>query len=87
MARLRSELGIAASLLLTAAVVAHAFATKKQFYPSVVYLTKSSASMAVLYAQALVLALLAAKLATRLFFGPLRPVELEHLFERSWYVK
>ena len=39
----------AASLALTGAVVANAYYQKHQFYPSVVYLTKSSPSMAVSY--------------------------------------
>lgn len=38
---------MAASLALTSAVVAHAYYLKHQFYPTVVYLTKSSPSMAV----------------------------------------
>lgn len=38
---------MAASLALTGAVVAHAYYLKHQFYPTVVYLTKSSPSMAV----------------------------------------
>ena len=36
-----------ASLVLTAAVVGNAYYQKKQFYPSVVYITKSNPSMAV----------------------------------------
>lgn len=39
------------SLALTTAVVAHAYYLKHQFYPTVVYLTKSSPSMAVSTAQ------------------------------------
>lgn len=35
------------SFLLTAVVVANAYYQKKQFYPSVVYITKSNPSMAV----------------------------------------
>uniref|UniRef100_A0A8C8E6K0 E3 ubiquitin-protein ligase synoviolin-like TPR repeats domain-containing protein n=1 Tax=Otus sunia TaxID=257818 RepID=A0A8C8E6K0_9STRI len=38
---------MAGSLALTTAVVAHAYYLKHQFYPTVVYLTKSSPSMAV----------------------------------------
>lgn len=86
MARFRSELGIAISFLLTFAVIVNAFANKKQFYPSVVYLTKSNSSMAVIYLQAFVFALLLGKLMNKIFFGQLRAIELEHLFERSWYV-
>ena len=35
------------SMLLTATVITSAFYQKKQFYPSVIYMTKSSVSMAV----------------------------------------
>lgn len=43
----RAVLVTATSLALTGAVVAHAYLLKLQFYPTVVYLTKSSPSMAV----------------------------------------
>lgn len=46
-AMIRTAIMMAASLALTAAVVAHAYYLKHQFYPTVVYLTKSSPSMAV----------------------------------------
>jgi len=44
---MRATLVTATSLALTGAVVAHAYLLKLQFYPTVVYLTKSSPSMAV----------------------------------------
>uniref|UniRef100_A0A8C5R693 RING-type E3 ubiquitin transferase n=1 Tax=Leptobrachium leishanense TaxID=445787 RepID=A0A8C5R693_9ANUR len=74
-----------ASLALTSAVVAHAYYMKHQFYPTVVYLTKSSPSMAVLYIQAFVLVFLLGKFMGKVFFGQLRAAEMEHLLERSWY--
>ena len=43
----KAEYLILLSFLMTAAVVVNAFQAKKQFYPSVVYLTKSSSSLAV----------------------------------------
>ncbi|XP_008478609.1 E3 ubiquitin-protein ligase synoviolin A-like [Diaphorina citri] len=70
---------------LTGAVVANAYYQKKQFYPSVVYITKSNSSMAVIYIQALILVILAGKLVKKIFFGQLRAAEFEHLMERSWY--
>ncbi|TRZ09920.1 hypothetical protein HGM15179_017179 [Zosterops borbonicus] len=76
---------MAASLALTTAVVAHAYYLKHQFYPTVVYLTKSSPSMAVLYIQAFVLVFLLGKFMGKVFFGQLRAAEMEHLLERSWY--
>lgn len=46
-AMFRTVIMMASSLALTTAVVAHAYYLKHQFYPTVVYLTKSSPSMAV----------------------------------------
>lgn len=85
MARFRSELAILLSFVLTLGVILNAFYHKKQFYPSIVYLTKSNSSMAVLYLQAFVVALLVGKVMNKIFFGQLRAIEMEHLFERSWY--
>uniref|UniRef100_A0A8C5FI86 RING-type E3 ubiquitin transferase n=1 Tax=Gadus morhua TaxID=8049 RepID=A0A8C5FI86_GADMO len=81
----RAVLVTATSLVLTGAVVAHAYFLKHQFYPTVVYLTKSSPSMAVLYIQAFVLVFLLGKFMRKVFFGQLRAAEMEHLIERSWY--
>ena len=44
---MKAEYLVLLSFLLTFTVVTNAFYTKKQFYPSVVYLTKSSTSLAV----------------------------------------
>ncbi|XP_018112108.1 E3 ubiquitin-protein ligase synoviolin A isoform X1 [Xenopus laevis] len=82
---MRTAMMTGASLALTAAVVAHAYYLKNQFYPTVVYLTKSSPSMAVLYIQAFVLVFLLGKFMGKVFFGQLRAAEMEHLLERSWY--
>src|SRR5687768_15358114 len=82
---MRSVLATMACGLMTAAVLGNAFYQKKQFYPSVVYLTKSNPSMAVLYLQAFVFVLLAGKVMRKVFFGQLRAAEMEHLIERSWY--
>ncbi|XP_044736474.1 E3 ubiquitin-protein ligase synoviolin A [Chrysoperla carnea] len=73
------------SFILTFIVVGNAYYQKKQFYPSVVYITKSNPSMAVLYIQAFIVVLLIGKLMRRVFFGQLRAAEFEHLMERSWY--
>ena len=43
-----------ASCFLTGIVLANAFYQRKQFYPAIVYLTKSNASMAVSLAQDIV---------------------------------
>ena len=44
---MKAEYIVLLSFLLTIAVITNAFYLKRQFYPSVVYLTKSSTSLAV----------------------------------------
>lgn len=73
------------SVVLTSLVIGNAYYQKQQFYPSVVYITKSNPSLAVLYLQAFVFVLLLGQLSRKVFFGQLRPAETEHLIERSWY--
>ncbi|XP_061165270.1 E3 ubiquitin-protein ligase synoviolin-like [Saccostrea echinata] len=73
------------SFVLSGFVIGNAYYQKKQFYPSVVYITKSNPSMAMLYIQAFVFIILMGKLMRKIFFGTLRPAEVEHLIERSWY--
>ncbi|XP_044264833.1 E3 ubiquitin-protein ligase synoviolin A [Tribolium madens] len=80
------SLGISVlSLTLTTIVIANAYYQKKQFYPSVVYITKSNPSMAVIYIQAFICVLIVGKIMRKIFFGQLRSAEFEHLMERSWY--
>lgn len=62
MLKMRS-LGISlVSICLTGIVIFNAYYQKKQFYPSVVYITKSNPSMVVIYVQSLVLVLMMGKL-------------------------
>lgn len=82
---MRAALITTGSVLLTGTVIGNAFYHKKQFYPSVVYITKSSPSLFVIYIQCLVMFLLVGKLMRKIFFGTLRAAELEHLIERAWY--
>uniref|UniRef100_A0A183BTK3 E3 ubiquitin-protein ligase hrd-1 n=1 Tax=Globodera pallida TaxID=36090 RepID=A0A183BTK3_GLOPA len=76
---------VMASFVSTILSIVNAFFLKKQFYPSVVYLTKSSTSMAVLYFQAAVLSYLVFALLRWLFFGQLRVAEVERAQERVWH--
>jgi len=82
---MKSVLVTVGSFFLTLGVVMNAYYQKKQFYPSVVYITKSSPCMAVLYLQAFVVVIITGKFMRKLFFGQLRAAETEHLIERSWY--
>eukprot|EP00095_Tigriopus_kingsejongensis_P003978 maker-scaffold310_size212938-snap-gene-1.19 protein:Tk03978 transcript:maker-scaffold310_size212938-snap-gene-1.19-mRNA-1 annotation:"GG11831" len=83
---LRAILPILCSFGLTALVLANAYFQRQQFYPSVVYITKSNPSMAVIYMQAFVFVILFGKLMRKLFFGQLRAAEIEHVVERFFYV-
>jgi len=82
---MRSAVLTAGSLGLTLVVLCNAWVQRQQFYPSVVYITKSNPSMAIIYLQSLVLVILCGKLMRKIFFGQLRAAEFEHLMERSWY--
>ncbi|XP_030369482.1 E3 ubiquitin-protein ligase HRD1 [Scaptodrosophila lebanonensis] len=72
-------------MALTSAVIGNAYYQKKQFYPAVVYITKSNASMAVIYIQFFVIVFMFGKLLRKIFLGTLRAAEFEHLLERFWY--
>ncbi|KAK6755226.1 hypothetical protein RB195_013915 [Necator americanus] len=74
-----------ASFVATAATVTNAFVVNKQFYPSIVYITKSNASMMVIYVQALILVYVLFQIVRKIFFGELRASEAEHLSERAWH--
>ncbi|XP_076284291.1 septin interacting protein 3 isoform X2 [Lasioglossum baleicum] len=73
------------STALTCAVIGNAYYQRKQFYPTVVHITKSNPSMSVIYAQALILVFMINAFLRKIFFGTLRATELEHLLERVWY--
>lgn len=75
----------ALTLALTSIVTGNAFNKKKQFYPAVVYITKSNTSMAVIYVQFFVMVFVFGKLLRKIFLGTLRSTEFEHLLERFWY--
>lgn len=71
------------SVLLTTAILSHAFYTKKFFYRSVVYLAKSKLAILAVGNMALVFVLLIWRLVQVLFLGPLRFRERERLHIRA----
>ncbi|EFN56550.1 hypothetical protein CHLNCDRAFT_144201 [Chlorella variabilis] len=70
------------SLLGAAAVVWHAFSTREQFFPSMVYLSSSKFSLAVLGNMAFAVALGTYKLLLRVFLGRLRDSEVERVNDK-----
>lgn len=73
------------SAALTCIVIGNAYYQRKQFYPTVVHITKSNPSMTVIYVQTFILVFMINAFLRKLFFGTLRAAELEHLVEKVWY--
>lgn len=83
MALLRGRFGLYAllSVAATYGVLRHAYVTREQFYPAVIYLASSKTSVVVLCNMALVLVVLAAAALKALFLGELRTAEVERVNE------
>ena len=73
------------STLATVTTVVYAFATRVQFYPSVIYLVTSKSCILVLGNMALVLTLLFGRICKGIFLGTLREQELDRLYDNSRY--
>ncbi|KAL9110006.1 MAG: hypothetical protein Q9227_005345 [Pyrenula ochraceoflavens] len=73
------------SVTLAAGVVVKAMHQRSNFYAASVYLAQSTANLMIL-TNALLLAVGVFMLGLqRLFYGQLRPLEVEQLYERSWF--
>ncbi|EMR08944.1 hypothetical protein PNEG_02724 [Pneumocystis murina B123] len=73
------------STIATAFVILSAFLNRSNFYAACIYLTENSACLIVLMNMGLFLTAIIGKGIQRIFFGPLRAIEIEHLYERAWY--
>eukprot|EP00897_Mesotaenium_endlicherianum_P005922 jgi/Mesen1/5358/ME000267S04503 len=71
------------STLTTAGVIGHAYYTREQFYPAMLYLATSKMSVVVLGNMLFVLTLLFGQLLKHIFLGSLREAEIERLYELS----
>ncbi|CAH8484881.1 unnamed protein product [Schistosoma turkestanicum] len=74
-----------ASLIVSSIVVTNTYYRKKQFYPTVVYLTNNQPSLSILLFQCVVLLFLLVKALTYAFFGRLQRAEVDNLVSQSWY--
>ncbi|XP_023888285.1 ERAD-associated E3 ubiquitin-protein ligase HRD1B [Quercus suber] len=72
------------SLIATLAVIYHAFNSRGQFYPAMVYLSTSKISLVLLLNMGLVIMCILWQLTKRVFLGSLREAEVERLNEQSW---
>ena len=74
-----------ASTLAATAVVIGALRSRSNFYSAAVMMGRSNGGMLVLLNFGVFLSLTFGRVMQKVFFGPLRQVELEHLHERMWY--
>lgn len=72
------------SLIAAIAVIYHAFDSRGQFYPAMVYLSTSKISLVLLLNMGLVVMCIMWQLTKKLFLGSLREAEVERLNEQSW---
>ncbi|KAI3996572.1 hypothetical protein MKX01_009404 [Papaver californicum] len=82
MMRLQTYAG--ASVAGALAVIYHAFSSRGQFYPAMVYLSTSKICLVLLLNMGLVMMCILWQLTKRLFLGSLREAEVERLNEQSW---
>ncbi|KAK7264017.1 hypothetical protein RJT34_31619 [Clitoria ternatea] len=82
MMRLQTYAGL--SLIATLAIAYHAFNSRGQFYPAMVYLATSKISLVLLLNMGLVIMCVLWQLTKKVFLGSLREAEVERLNEQSW---
>lgn len=80
--RLQTYAGL--SLIATLAITYHAFNSRSQFYPAMVYLATSKISLVLLLNMALVIMCVLWQLTKKVFLGSLREAEVERLNEQAW---
>ncbi|KIJ67589.1 hypothetical protein HYDPIDRAFT_84249 [Hydnomerulius pinastri MD-312] len=73
------------SSLALSATIANALKRHSNFYSLAIHLSKSNRSVMILANFGFLIALLCGQCAQRIFFGPLRPQEVERLYDRLWF--
>ncbi|KAJ3713406.1 hypothetical protein C8R42DRAFT_727296 [Lentinula raphanica] len=73
------------SSLAVLATIGNALKNHSNFYSVTIYLSQSSRSILVLANFSFLLALIGGHIVQRIFFGSLRPNEVERLYERLWF--
>ncbi|KAJ2846815.1 E3 ubiquitin-protein ligase hrd1, partial [Coemansia erecta] len=71
--------------LLSTGVIAVAFMHHDYYYAACIRLSQSGAAMMVLANMGILLTILSGKLLFRIFFGRLRAIEVERLYEQGWF--
>ncbi|CAM9905053.1 unnamed protein product, partial [Ectocarpus fasciculatus] len=73
------------SFLVAMTAVIHAWQTRVEYYPTVVFLTTNKLAQAALGNWAIVMAIGMGRLVSMLFLGPLRDIEIEVMYENARY--
>jgi RING-H2 zinc finger domain len=74
------------SIVVSLGIVSKAFITTKgHFYATCINITQHNTNLLVLLSMMFYYAILFGKLIQKIWFGPLRALEVEHLYERSWF--
>ncbi|KAI9502203.1 E3 ubiquitin-protein ligase hrd1 [Coemansia spiralis] len=71
--------------LLNAGIVASAFMKHEYYYTACIRLSQSGTAMMILANMGLLLTILLGRLLFRIFFGQLRAIEVERLYEQGWF--
>lgn len=74
-----------ASTALATSVIAYAFNQRANFYSAMVYLSQNNLSLMILVNLVLLVYASFVWGLQRLCYGPLRPVEIEQLYEKAWF--
>ena len=74
-----------AGSLVTVLYALSVYIPRQSFYASAIHCVRSSACGLFALYQLVLLAVIAGNIAIRLFFGSLRAIEVEHLYERGWF--
>ncbi|KAG2153893.1 hypothetical protein DEU56DRAFT_771657 [Suillus clintonianus] len=73
------------STIAVSATITNALRCHSNFYSVAIYLSKSNRSVLILANFGLLVALLCGQLVQQIFFGALRPQEVERLYDRLWF--
>ncbi|KAJ4348248.1 E3 ubiquitin-protein ligase hrd1 [Didymosphaeria variabile] len=81
----RLQIYIASSAVLANIVLLRAFVERPNFYSATVYISQSTGSILFLANLAVIVMGSAGYGLQRLFYGPLRPIETEQLYDKAWF--
>eukprot|EP00657_Telonema_sp_P-1_P000950 TRINITY_DN11954_c0_g1_i1.p1 TRINITY_DN11954_c0_g1~~TRINITY_DN11954_c0_g1_i1.p1 ORF type:complete len:120 (+),score=49.23 TRINITY_DN11954_c0_g1_i1:228-587(+) len=72
------------SLVAATAVVANAMIKRDQFYNAAIYISNSKLSLLVFGNAVFTMVLIAGKMSKAVFFGTLREIEVEQMYDKAW---